>query len=368
MKDIKSTVIIENHENNIFTHSIQYIVYNDEIHTTEHFANAYAVKTSKHVPVARTKYYIHPGCNIPRFKFKNFCKTFNVALVKYKKDADVEILSSESIVNLCQRYYRGDYYSKESTINILQKYAINNASLQELITAINQSEADYVLFSNEMTNTDFYSKLPESFTDENLSYANQPNVFISEENYKAYLDIMNNPKCVFQNDILSLINTGNNITEAEYRRLKDLLDSSDSENTKLAMEIMANSDYNHNAVYILLLLMDYRGEIYNSPTKHHVNFKSLLKYFNININRGIDLDTITSVLMNNKLLNQANLDVLMPLAIESMNENSLDNFRVKTIEPTEEVYKSLETNILDGELDTQVVEDNDENINPNFNL
>ena len=109
-------------------------------------------------------------------------------------------------------------------------------------------------------------------------------------------------------------------------------------------------------------------QFHNSPTKNHVNFKALIKYFNVNLNRHINLDDVTDILKKHKLLNKTNLDILMPLAIEVVNENSMDNFIIKSVEPSEDVYKSLEENILDGQLDTQIYDDNDEKLNLNFNL
>jgi hypothetical protein len=46
------------------------------------------------------------------------------------------------------------------------------------------------------------------------------------------------------------------------------------------MEIMANSHYEKSVLYLQMLLSNYSYQISNSHTKNHVNFKSMLSYFN----------------------------------------------------------------------------------------
>jgi hypothetical protein len=58
-----------------------------------------------------------------------------------------------------------------------------------------------------------------------------------------------------------------------------MFESSDSDNHILAMEIMANAHYEKSVLYLQMLLSDYNYQISNSHTKNHVNFKSMLSYF-----------------------------------------------------------------------------------------
>jgi hypothetical protein len=59
-----------------------------------------------------------------------------------------------------------------------------------------------------------------------------------------------------------------------------MFESSDSDNHILAMEIMANSHYEKSILYLQMLLSNYYYQISNSHTRNHVNFKSMLSYFN----------------------------------------------------------------------------------------
>jgi hypothetical protein len=46
------------------------------------------------------------------------------------------------------------------------------------------------------------------------------------------------------------------------------------------MEIMANSKYEDSVLYLLMLISENAYKINNSNTRNHVNFKSMLSYFN----------------------------------------------------------------------------------------
>jgi hypothetical protein len=65
-----------------------------------------------------------------------------------------------------------------------------------------------------------------------------------------------------------------------YKQLKSMFESSDDDNHILAMEIMANSHYEKSVLYLLMLISDFSHKISNTHTKNHVNFKSMLAYFN----------------------------------------------------------------------------------------
>jgi len=70
------------------------------------------------------------------------------------------------------------------------------------------------------------------------------------------------------------------IDEEVFQQLKNMFESSDSDNHILAMEIMANSHYEKSILYLQMLLSNYSHQISNSHTRNHVNFKSMLSYFN----------------------------------------------------------------------------------------
>ena len=66
------------------------------------------------------------------------------------------------------------------------------------------------------------------------------------------------------------------------------------------MEIMANSNYIESALYLLILLERYAPRIGDCHTKNHVNFKSMVSYFNLAVKEiaWLDPDKIAKHLMN----------------------------------------------------------------------
>lgn len=93
----------------------------------------------------------------------------------------------------------------------------------------------------------------------------------------------------------------------------------------------------------------------------------MLEFFNINDIRYVDLNQIINILKERRLLNQSNLDILMPnIHQELENKNHLDKHVSMAGGYTEETLKSLEENILDKDFNTQMYEEPDEELNPNF--
>jgi hypothetical protein len=166
-----------------------------------------------------------------------------------------------------------------------------------------------------------------------------------------------------QDEILRRINIGNVMGEKEYVSIQRMLKSTDRENLKLGMEAMANCDYEKSCVYLLLLMKDYGDKMYGSPTSSHVNFKSLLKFFSVTNINNFDLDDVIRTLLSRKLLNRANLDRLMPLAIEQMKENAdTDYFLPADVAMTDEIKQGLSENILDRDCNVEIVEDTQEQL------
>jgi hypothetical protein len=100
-----------------------------------------------------------------------------------------------------------------------------------------------------------------------------------------------------------------------------MLESDDQGNHSIAIETMANCDLQKSALNILFLLKYHGSAIYNSKTSTHVNFKSLLSFFNIsryNLNsyRGITYDDIIKMLTDKGLLTDEHISKIKPLVFE----------------------------------------------------
>ncbi|MEI6887469.1 MAG: hypothetical protein WCK31_04520, partial [bacterium] len=193
------------------------------------------------------------------------------------------------------------------------------------------------------------------------------NVFVSDLAYKNYMDFINDPEVYDQDDVLKVLNTGTVMTDEMFESVKRLFESSDDTNTTLGMETLANCDYEASAVPILLLLKQYGSRMYGVTGSQHVNFKSLLKFFNITNLSGISLDTVIDCLRHQELLTPDNLNRIMPLAKSQMCEDArLRNFSVTHVD----INPSLLSEIQDVPVTlsgmVELIDDDEEELNMNI--
>ena len=331
--------------------------------------NTSSLTLRQYKPSKDDKIYFIPGCSIPRFKVKQFCEKHNNTVVKYKEKANVIFTSPDILDKLVSG--TTDMYYKEPIMDWFKKRTTKSPELKALMADIANTEANYIMFQGTYVLDNLKKKYGiklEDFLDkegnENIQvdYNEEPGImFNSTEDLETYKKLCADPNLYHQNELLSKL-SDIVITEDEYLRVKDLLISTDKENTKLVMEIMANCDYQKSAVYLLLLLKEYGQKFWDSETRDHVNFTSLLTFFDVRSRLcRLDLDDILKVLLNHKLLNRLNHDMIMPLVLEKINEGETSNYAAASIiKVSDRITEGLAENILDNEPDTEIVDDTEE--------
>lgn len=334
----------------------------------------------KYIPKENDKLYFLPGCNIPRFKLKEFCSKYKIAPVKYKVRANVVIAGPDSYRELfiIKSIPRLSYDTfKKWMDNISPLGDLRFLQLKNDLTHVNEN-FEYVMIA-----PDIYNKLLSNETPFNLRInvaksATNSNLFEGQVSHilclknQEVLDIINDmskPNSIFysQDDILAELNTGLVIDQDNFQNLENLFSSNDTENTKLAMEVMANCDYRKSAVQVLLLLRKYGAKIYSIKNKDHVNFKALLTYFSINNLHNIGIDDMIDSLIAKDLLTKEALSILLPEVQEVMtNRMGYKHFSVVDIVISDEIKAALakhEQIVLDKiEQNTISVEQLKENI------
>lgn len=312
-------------------------------------------KDKKYVPKEKDKLYFLPGCNIPRFKLKEFCNTHKIAPVKYRVRANVVIVGPDS--------YRELYTTKTTSrisYDIFKKWMDNISPLGDLrflqlkndLTHVNEN-FEYITLNREV-----FQKLLSNETPFNLRInlnktSTNSGFFEGEYSYllclkdQESLDIMNEmskPDSIFygQDDILSELNTGMVLDDSNFDNIRNLFTSNDTENTKLAMECMANCDYKKSAVQILLLLQEFGQKIGGTKNKDHVNFKALLTYFGITNLYHVTIDDIVESLISKDLLSQESLDLFLPEVQKIMTDKKgFKHFSVGTILLSDDIKNAL---------------------------
>jgi hypothetical protein len=108
------------------------------------------------------------------------------------------------------------------------------------------------------------------------------------------------------------------IDEKRYEELRLFGLSEDKENTVLMMEIMSNSDFEKSFVHLLFLLKEFGNKIYPLKEANHVNFKSLLTYFDISVKQldDITLVDLTRALRKHKKFTRSNVQRITSLCAE----------------------------------------------------
>lgn len=305
--------------------------------------------THKYVPAKGDKIWFYPGCEVPRFKVKQFCIKHDVAVVKYKEKSSVRFIGPEAIKNLLHQF-SAYCIDKQYFINFLDTIMCN--AYEKLKEDIVKSESQKVYLYDNMMRT-FCDD--EAFNGKVLfpSYNDVDDWVIGckvkdDESLAILTDMINDPGLHHQDDLLSILNTGTVLDEEMYQQIKKMFKSSDNDNTRLAMEAMANCDYQKSAVYLLLLLKKFGSKIQSSGNTHHVNFKSLIKYFQIKTLNSISVDDMIDALRHQKLLNLDNLNRLMPMALKRIKEGGdMRNLIIKEIVLSPDAERAVNENILD---------------------
>ena len=312
------------------------------------------ISTDEYTPTKDDKIYFYPECNIPRFKIKQFCEKYNVSIVKYPDKANVKIAGPNTLKSFIEGLSLKEI-SKNDFVNYLRKYTL--ADVSEIVEVVN-SQFVYMLYHTANKYDNLGGKLKTDY---------KHKVLIKRDCEEKFINLLNDTNVFDEKEILKRLNTGSVMNHEQYISIQRLFNSKDTENHKLALEMMANCDFEKSSVYLLLLMYNFGNCIYNAPNRTHVNFKSLLKFFAITEVRRIDLDDIVLRLIQRRLLSAQNLNILMPLLKEHLEDGGKSEYvKIKEIEVTEDVLTGLEDNILDEEHDTTIVEYTDEELNPHL--
>lgn len=306
------------------------------------------VGNKKYKPTEKDRLYFLPKCKVPRFKLKTFYKKYKAATTRNINAATALFIngSSFSVSRLsCEYIYE---YKK--------------------VDPVSGTFIDYIALGHRAGGSQFDGPLKYIENEiNNCSKISILNLVCWDSDQELLRDILSNThKIYLDSDLTEALNV-NVMTREQFQTVQNLLRSSDAENHDIAIETMANCDYKRSAVYLLLLAKNHGNRISYRRSSKHVNFKAMLEFFNINDIRYVDLNQIINILKERRLLNQSNLDILMPnIHQELENKNHLDKHVSMAGGYTEETLKSLEENILDKDFNTQMYEEPDEELNPNF--
>lgn len=313
--------------------------------------------------VKKDKIYFTPGCSVPRGKFKSYCETNDIKVIRDSSKANYVVYSKKSVDNLVTSNW--DYTC--DAVKLLEIF--KNSKLVD-IQDINTIEL--MLDQAEYKEKVLISYRTKNMLEKCILMIKNLGIGVDILTYKDSFDISTkkilkvvdrksfellfdpNTKIINQGIILSKISCDNVIDNNMYESIQKLFSSNQESDWTVAMEIMANSDLDKSALYNFLLFASYyKSRMAYAKSKNHVNFKSMVEYYEINRYINISLDVIIAFLKSKKVFNQKAYDILNPMYVKEIISQLGGDWK----------FKNIDFNVFDFKINTEIDEELDEPTN-----
>ena len=322
----------------------------DPVYQTETFDEQ--ILKRKFNPKAGDKVFITSKCSIPRAKIKGVFKDIGVKITHDLDAADHIVVDNNFMYHNTDTLY-GYFYAAEDAARLANdmKYAVAEYKKK---SSYDKGSLDYVykfveiILTNPgkdfMINYRVDSAIDEVFGRDNDDKANQ---YVSGNRYnrkprkgmEEFFRTMGQKvdKFVPEGAIIASTNSEIVLDNALRESLNKMFESDDKDNVALAMETMANCNHEQSALNLLFLIKEHRMKMGDHRASNHVNFKSLLKYFDLSrwdLLRGyFSYDKIIDILKKKDLLTPEHIAILTPLVLQKLMEDSgSEYFKIKEIE------------------------------------
>lgn len=317
--------------------------------TTGNFEN---VIHTTYTPSSGDKFYFLPGVLVPRVKLKDLYASENIKNVRDISNAT--------------HVFCGDK-SYDTFIETSWKYWIETDALREFLEKARESNSisDYY-YDKAKSALEFYTENIVIVKDYNsirmvtqncygicipitsCTRSSQAFVQVKDEMLDTFKAIQG-LELYSDQSLMPYINGPDSVTidEAMYQTLNTMFNSSDRDNRVVAMEIMANCNYDESLLYLCVLFHDFGYNIQDIPSKNHVNFKTLINYMGLK-SRGlnIDRDDCIDILKAKNRLTVENANYLLNKFSDSIDSNSWSKyFVVKTVCLSPEIDAIINTEL-----------------------
>lgn len=248
--------------------------------------------------------FVDPDINLPRTKLRDYIKKTDCKLVS---DLDKSNTYITNIDGLKSKFNSVNY--NVIKIDTLPKELFEASFFDGF--SIEEYPYKFIVLGNYHAKNLIIEYADDKYSLDIYDLINYKIVHVLDD-FEKYTKIIN--KKLIQSDILlEKVNAdGLLIDEENYEQLKVMIASGDSANKMLAMELMANCQYKKSAPYLLCLFYEYSHNLENEPTKKHVNFKSLLDYWNLyQANMRVSVTQALGLLKKKNILTIDNLDIIV---------------------------------------------------------
>lgn len=335
-------------------HDLSLLDYNAEVdlqYATFKSVSTLFPVTTGYEPTTGDKLFFAKSVNIPRVKLKNLTKDYKIKATTKIEDANAVFISS----NTNAKYTDSNWHYNVKTEKFKEFFQgavdggyIDNYYADKVNTALEFYESEYIAIDYNTKSVLEDIHIPFRLT-EDVSFSSQRLQYIHPDYLESYKDILNFTGPIYdESELLKYLNGSDAlaIEENMYESLCEMFDSSDRDNHTLAMEIMANSQFEDSVLYLGLLFNKYYNRIQDSRSKSHVNFKSLLALMDIRSNYfHLDIDEIIERLKKHGKLTKESVDIILKkLGDKIINGGDSTYFKIKTITMTEEMLAVLNLN------------------------
>ena len=232
--------------------------------------------------------YFTPLVKTIRFKLKALCNKLEIKGTNKMETADY------IFINDADRY-TSHKASSNKQIQFPRHYVLRSSSSKnhffEYINGSKQTSLHDPHLCEQLDNTPFdviiteenFDRWSEFYREKIerypwIGYAFDKTNFVSLSNPSLF------SKLRHEEQLISLINEDAIIiTDEKYEELKRMFDSNYDDNAILAMEIMANSNYEESILNNYLLLVENSYRLYRLKESSHKNFQSLLNFYDLNL-------------------------------------------------------------------------------------
>jgi hypothetical protein len=335
-------------------HDLSLLDYNTEVdlqYATFNSVRTLFPVTTGYEPTTGDKLFFAKSVNIPRVKLKNLTKDYKIKATTKIEDASAVFISDNTTAKYTEARWHYNVKTekfKEFFQGAVDGGYIDNYYADKVNTALEFYENEYIAIEYNTKNILEDVHIPFRLT-EGVSFSSQRLQYISDEYVSSYKDMLNFTGPIYdESELLKYLNGSDAlaIEENMYESLCEMFDSSDRDNHTLAMEIMANSQFEDSILYLSLLFNKYYNRIQDSRSKSHVNFKSLLALMDIRSNYfHLDIDEIIERLKKHGKLTKESVDVILKkLGDKIIDGGDSKYFKIKTITMTEEMLAVLNLN------------------------
>lgn len=335
----------------------------------------------EYIPTSKDRLYFYPGCNVPRYKVRDWGKKNSINITVKEDLATAKFASEVSVRECINTYTRVTSVDKNVFIKwIKANYNLSDKNVNVLHNAVLNSPEEVVYLHTYRRDCEYDSSTilgSYSRSKENAKEAGFKKVLVDidpdmstygyectviEGKWEALSSLLTDPDIYLQESIIGLINEDAAIIDqAMYNQLVNMFKSANAQDHIVAINVISNCNINPSLHHVLLLLQQFHQVIFYLKESKHVNFKSLLEYIDVDRRQmgGITEDKMVTCLMDNNVLT---LDSVKELAegVKGVWQEQYDSkhFKIKSITVSDEVkqYFMKKTQPVEPQLE---IENND---------